>query len=92
MTGQIDGSIVVWDDGNAGNSAQPRVGLPGNPAVRYSCGECRLRIGTAQAIYGGDQSRAELHDVISDKGSAHSVPDTRCLACRSDSWLLVNSN
>ena len=43
-------------------------------------------------IYGGDQSRAELHDVISDKGIAHSVPDTRCLACRSDSWLLVNSN
>ena len=31
MTGQIDGSIVVWDDGNAGNTAQPRVGLPGNP-------------------------------------------------------------
>src|SRR5580704_6479203 len=25
------------------------VGLPGNPTVRYSCWECRLRIGRAQA-------------------------------------------
>ena len=49
MTGQVGGSIVVWDDGNAGKLRSPSVGLPGNPAVRYSSGECRLRMGWAQA-------------------------------------------
>src|SRR4029077_9992859 len=31
MTGQIDGSIVVWDDGNAGNTAQPEGGASREP-------------------------------------------------------------
>ena len=49
MTGQIDGSIVVWDDGNAGNTAQPEGGASREPRRPLFVWECRSRIGRAQA-------------------------------------------
>jgi hypothetical protein len=46
--GQIGGSNVVGDagdDGNAGSTAQDRLGLTGNPAVCYRLRRSRVHLG-----------------------------------------------
>src|SRR6266536_1780960 len=43
--GQIAGSAVVRDRWNAGSTAQPTYGLPGNPAVCYRPTRSRVHLG-----------------------------------------------
>ena len=73
-----------------------RVGvLDSNLCDRLWWLERRAGDSQTQWVYRGcnsNRSRTELHDVISDKGSTHSVSDTRRLARWGDSRLSLNSN